>query len=122
MKTFPAGVLSIEDRRADDFILKGTKVTLERFSISDLAWGRETLWLDARNQLVALITVDGEYDHFEGVKPEYEENLGNFVQRAATDEMAALTAISKDFRNDNARGTLALLGANLIDGKRAQPL
>src|SRR2546426_10650398 len=122
MQTFPAGVLSIEDRGADDFFLKGTKVTLERFSISDLAWGRETLWLDAQNQLVALITVDGEYDHFEGVKPEYEDNLGNFVQRAAADEMAALSAISKDFRHANSHGSLALVGANLIDGTGAPAL
>jgi imidazolonepropionase-like amidohydrolase len=122
MQTFPAGVLSIEDRGADDFSLKGTKVTLERFSISDLAWGRETLWLDAQNQLVALITVDGEYDHFEGIKPEYEENLGTFVQRAAADEMASLAAISKDFRRDNSQGTLALVGATLIDGTGAPSL
>jgi imidazolonepropionase-like amidohydrolase len=116
MQTFPAGVLTIEDRGADQFSLEGAKVTLERFSISDLAWGRETLWLDAQNRLVALITVDGEYDHFEGIKPEYEENLGNFVQRAAADEMTALAAISEDFRHRNSQGTVALLGATLIDG------
>jgi len=116
MQTFPAGVLTIEDRGADEFSQKGAKVALERFSISDLAWGRETLWLDAQNRLVALITVDGEYDHFEGIKPEYEENLGNFVQRAAADEMTALAAISKDFRHDNSQGTVALVGATLIDG------
>ena len=122
MQTFPAGVLTIEDRGADEFSLKGAKVTLERFSISDLAWGRETLWLDAQSQLVALITVDGEYDHFEGIKTEYEENLGTFVQRAAADEMAALAAISKGFRRDSSQGTLALVGATLIDGTGASAL
>jgi len=122
LQTFPAGMLTIEDRGADDFSLKGTKVTLERLSISDLAWGRETLWLNAQNQLIALITVDGEYDHFEGIKPQYEENLGNFVERAAADEMAALAAISKDFRHDNSQGTLALVGATLIDGTGASAL
>jgi len=122
MQTFPAGALTIEDRGADYFSVKGTKIAFERFSISDLAWGRETLWLDAQSQLVALITVDGEYDHFEAIRPEYEENLGNFVQRAATDEMAALAAISKDFRRDNSQGTLALVGATLIDGTGAPAL
>ncbi len=122
MQTFPAGVLTIEDRGSDDFSLKGAKVTLERLSISDLAWGRETLWLNAQNQLVALITVDGEYDHFEGIKPEYEENLGNFVRRAAADEMAALAAISKDFRRDNSQGTLVLVGGTLVDGTGAPAL
>lgn len=122
MKTFPAGLLTIEDRGADDFSLKGTKVTLERLSIADLAWGRETLWLNAQNQLVALITVDGEYDHFEGIRPEHEENLGRFVQRAAADEMAALAMLSKDFRRENSQAALALVGATLIDGTGAPAL
>jgi imidazolonepropionase-like amidohydrolase len=114
--TFPAGILTIEDRGADDFSSKNSKVTFERFSISNLAWGRETLWLDAQNRLAALVTVDGEYDHFEAVRPEYEENLGSFVKRAAADEMAALSGISKNFRRDNSQGTIALVGATLIDG------
>ena len=122
MQTFPAGLLTIEARGTDDFSLKGTKLSLERFSISDLVWGRETLWLDAQNRLAALVTVDGEYDHFEATRPEYEENLGNFVQRAATDEMAVLGAISKNFRRDNSQGTLALVGATLIDGTGAPAL
>ena len=116
MQTFPAGELTVEDRGPDDFVINGAKVNLERFSIDDLAWGRETLWLDAQSRLAALITVDGEYDHFEAVRPEYEENLGAFVNRAALDEMAALAEISKNFRRGDITGTLALVGATLIDG------
>ena len=44
--TFPAGTLSIEDRGRDQFQIDGKTVTLERFSIAGLSWGRETLWLD----------------------------------------------------------------------------
>jgi Amidohydrolase family len=119
MQTFPAGELTIEDRGPDEFAIKDAKVSLERFSVSDLVWGRETLWLDAQKRLAALVTVDGEYDHFEAIRPEYEENLGNFVQRAAADEMAALAEISKNFRREDSQGTLALIGATLIDGTGA---
>lgn len=119
MQTFPAGELTIEDRGPDEFTLKGARVSLERFSVSDLVWGRETLWLDAQNRLAALVTVDGEYDHFEAIRPEYEESLGNFVQLAAADEMAALAKISKNFRRGDTQGTLALIGATLIDGTGA---
>src|ERR1700674_1162453 len=119
MQTFPAGVLTIEDRGADEFSLRGKKVALERFSISDLAWGRETFWRDAQNKLIALITVDGEYDRFEGLRPEYEKKPGKFVKGGAADEMATLAAISKDFRRDNTQGTVALVGATLIDGTGA---
>jgi imidazolonepropionase-like amidohydrolase len=119
MQTFPAGELTIEDRGQDEFAIRGEKLNLERFSISDLAWGRETLWLDAQGRLAALVTVDGEYDHFEAVRPEFEENLGGFVQRAAADAMAALAEISKSFRGGDTKGTFALVGATLIDGTGA---
>ena len=121
-QTFPAGELAIEDRGPDEFSVNGSKVNLERFSVADLTWGRETLWLDAQGRLAALVTVDGEYDHFEAVRPEYEEDLGSFVQRAATDEMAALAELSKNFRSDKTQGTLALVGGTLIDGTGAPPL
>jgi hypothetical protein len=121
-QTFPAGELAVEDRGPDEFSVNGSKVNLERFSVADLTWGRETLWLDAQGRLAALVTVDGEYDHFEAIRPEYEEDLGSFVQRAATDEMAALAELSKNFRSDNTQGTLALIGGTLIDGTGAPPL
>jgi hypothetical protein len=121
-QTFPAGELAIEDRGPDEFSVNGSKVNLERFSVADLTWGRETLWLDAQGRLAALVTVDGEYDHFEAIRPEYEENLGSFVQRAATDEMAALAELSKNFRSGNTQGTLALVGGTLIDGTGAPPV
>lgn len=122
LQTFPAGVLAIEDRGPDEFLVNGSKVNLERFSVADLAWGRETLWLDAQSRLAALVTVDGEYDHFEAIRPEYEEHLGSFVKRAAADEMAALAELSKNFRSGNTQGTLALVGGTLIDGTGAPPM
>jgi imidazolonepropionase-like amidohydrolase len=122
LQTFPAGELAIEDRGPDEFPVNGSKVVLERFSIADLTWGRETLWLDAQSRLAAVVTVDGEYDHFEAIRPEYEEDLGGFVQRAAVDEMAALAELSKNFRTENPQGTVALVGGTLIDGTGTPPL
>lgn len=122
LQTFPAGQLAIEDRGPDEFVVEGSKVNLERFSVADLSWGRESLWLDAQSRLAALVTVDGEYDHFEAIRPEYEEDLGGFVQRAAADEMAALAELSKNFRSGNTQGTVALVGGTLIDGTGAPPL
>src|SRR5260370_40219935 len=49
MQTFPAGALTIEDRGADEFLLSRAKGARERVSISNPAWGREKLWLDAQN-------------------------------------------------------------------------
>jgi imidazolonepropionase-like amidohydrolase len=117
--TFPAGTLSIEDRGRDQFQIDGKVVALERFSIAGLSWGRETLWLDDEKDLAALITVDAEYDHFEAIRPEYEPALGEFVKRAASDAMAALAEISKNFRSTPGSEMIALEGATLIDGRGA---
>ncbi len=119
LATFPAGTLSIEDRGSDSFQIDGKPVALERFSIAGLTWGRETLWLDSEKNLAALVTVDGEYDHFEAIRPEYEPALGEFVKRAASDAMSALAEISKKFRSAPGSEMLALEGATLIDGTGA---
>ena len=47
-------------------------VALDRYSVSGVIWGRETLWLDATGRLAALVSVDAEFDHFEAVRPELE--------------------------------------------------
>jgi hypothetical protein len=119
LSTFPAGEISIEDRGSDRFQIDGKQVSLERFSIAGLTWGRETLWLDSEKNLAALVTVDAEYDHFEAIRPEYETALGEFVHRAASGEMARLSEISSKFRSIPDSALIALEGATLIDGTGA---
>ena len=62
----------------------------DRYTIEGLIWGRETLWFDASRNLVAAITTDAEFDHFEAIRDGYESALGDFVARAGADGMAAL--------------------------------
>src|SRR5262249_43104061 len=63
LTVFPAGRVTIEDRGkeegSDD---DGKKVTLERFALSGLAWGRETLWLHSGGHLAALKGGGAEVD------------------------------------------------------------
>jgi len=119
LQTYPAGEIAIEDRGADTVTANGQRVKLERFGISGLIWGRETLWMRESN-LVALVTVDAEFDHFEAIAPEYEANLGDFVRIAGADGMAALSEISKSFRVTSPEESItALTGATLIDGTGA---
>jgi len=114
LQTFSAGQLSIEHRGTDEFVVSGAKINLERFIITNLVWGREALWLDSQNRLAALVTVDGEYDHFEAVRPEFEDILGTFVQRAAADEMAALAEISKNLRRYQRERAAGLVAAGTL--------
>ena len=63
---------------------------LDRYTVEGLIWGRETLWFDANRNLVAEVSTDAEFDHFEAIREGYESALGDFVGRAGADGMSAL--------------------------------
>jgi imidazolonepropionase-like amidohydrolase len=115
LQTFPAGEVTIGDRGADVLSDGGQEVKLQRFSLSGLTWGHETLWM-RQDKLAAIVTVDAEFDHFEAIAPGYESHLGDFVRIAASGEMAALGEISKAFRTQTREELTALSGATLVDG------
>ncbi|HEY0427548.1 MAG TPA: amidohydrolase family protein [Pyrinomonadaceae bacterium] len=115
LATLPGGAVTIEKRGVDKSTAGGKAVTLTRYSISGLIWGRESLWLDETNNLVALVGVDAEFDHFEALREEYEPMLGFFVAKAADDNMTALAEISNR-TSPQQKGALAITNANLIDG------
>jgi imidazolonepropionase-like amidohydrolase len=121
MTTLPRGSVKIEPRGQDEFSLNGQKEKLQRYTVEGLIWGRETLWFDANRNLVAAITTDAEFDHFEAIRDGYEQLLGNFVGLAGSDGMAALAEISKGISGSRAE-TLALVGATLIDGTGSAPV
>lgn len=121
MTTLPHGSVKIEPRGEDTFNLNGEKRQLSRFTIEGLIWGRETLWFDSNRNLVAAITTDAEFDHFEAIRDGFEPLLGQFVGLAGSDGMAALADISKGISGSRAE-TLALTGATLIDGTGKAPL
>jgi imidazolonepropionase-like amidohydrolase len=121
LQTLPGGAVTIE-KRGTDKIKSGDKIVeLERYSVSDLIWGREALWLDKQQNLVALVCVDAEFDHFEALREEYESALPIFVSKAADDGMAALAEISNR-TSPQRKGALVITNANLIDGTGSAPV
>jgi len=119
--TLPTGKVKIEPRGQDTFTVAGKNEKLDRYTIEGLTWGRETLWFDSGQNLVAAVTTDAEFDHFEAIREDYEFALGDFVGRTGTDEMAALAEISKGISGSHA-DPLALVGAALIDGTGSAPV
>jgi imidazolonepropionase-like amidohydrolase len=121
LQTLPGGAVTIE-KRGTDKIKSGDKIVeLERYSVSGLIWGREALWLDKQQNLVALVCVDAEFDHFEALREEYESALPIFVGKAADDGMAALAEISNR-TSPQRKGALVITNANLIDGTGSAPV
>lgn len=116
-----AGDVEIKDRGPETFTINGQPLPLERYSIKGLVWGLETLWMDKNNNLIALVTRDAEFDHFEAVRDEDEAGLSAFVSSAAKDEMAELEELSRKLPGRRT-GTMAFTGATLIDGTGRPPI
>ena len=93
LPTLPSGEVKIQDRGSETVEVDGRSVAVERYSIRGLIWGMETLWMDGKDNLVALVSTDAEFDHFEAVREEYEPALSKFVASAARDQMAALSEL-----------------------------
>jgi imidazolonepropionase-like amidohydrolase len=121
LATFPSGHVKIEPRGQDQISIDGKSEALDRFTVEGLIWGRETLWFDSQKNLVAAVTTDAEFDHFEAIRDGYESALGSFVGKAGSDGMAALADLSKGISGSRAE-TLALVGGTLIDGTGKDPL
>jgi imidazolonepropionase-like amidohydrolase len=118
LPTLPAGGVRIVHRGQDSFPFLGKSEALDRYSVEGLIWGRENLWFDAASHLVAAVTLDAEFDHFEAIRSGYEERLGRFIALAAADGMASLAELSQRLsvrRSD----VLAIVNGTLIDGTGA---
>ena len=121
LATLPRGQVKIEPRGTDAVGIDGKEQKFDRFTIEGLIWGRETLWFDANRNLVAAVTTDAEFDHFEAICEGYESGLGTFVGLAGSDGMAALAEISKGISGSRAE-KIALVGGTLIDGTGRDPV
>lgn len=121
LATLPSGAVKVEPRGQDIIKVGGKEEKLDRYTVEGLIWGRETLWFDANRNLVAAISTDAEFDHFEAIREGYESALGDFVGRSGADGMAALADISKGISGSRA-DTLAIVGGTLIDGTGAAPV
>jgi len=115
----PEASLEILARGIDTIHVADRSMILQRFSVAGLIWGRETLWLDARGDLIAVATVDAEFDPVQAVKEGFESATGTFVRLAAADAIAALSGSGRARISDT---LFALVGGTLIDGTGAPPV
>jgi imidazolonepropionase-like amidohydrolase len=121
LKTLPGGDVAIEHRGKDTIETDGKRIELDRYNVSGVIWGRESLWFDSAKNLIATVCVDAEFDHFEAIREGYEASLNLFVAKAADDGMAALFELSNRL-SPTRKGALAITGATLIDGTGAAPV
>ncbi len=122
LQLLPAGTaVTITSRGKESFPFEGKTVTFEHLAVQDLVWGREDVWIDDTGDLVAVVTRDAEFDHFEGVNVLYAPLLPELTKRAGADAVTWLAEISRG-ADRSPKGVVALVGGRLIDGNGGAPI
>jgi len=112
--------IAIEYRGTDSIRVAGNKVPLRRYSVDGVVWGRETVWLDGRGDLAALVT-RVHILPLEAVRADLDPALPQFQESAVRDRMNDVVRVMRE-ATPNAAGTFALVGGRVIDGTDRQPL
>ncbi|MDB4907404.1 MAG: amidohydrolase [Gemmatimonadetes bacterium] len=118
--TLPGGFAKVHLRGRDTVSVAGKRVILERYALDGIVWGQESLWMHG-DTLVALVTRDAEFDHFEALRPAYVPSLGRFIERGAADGLARLRQLALAGAPSSPKA-YALVGATLIDATGAAPI
>ena len=99
------------------FLVKGHMVRLNRYTVANLVFGREILWMNDSNRLVALMTFAGGLPQ-EIVLDEYAEATSGLVSSGVRQELLDLADLEREVPVQ-AQGTFAIVGARLVDGTGA---
>jgi imidazolonepropionase-like amidohydrolase len=118
LQQFPAATadadLMIEKTGMDD--VAGSH--LVRYSIANVVWGRESVWLNSKQEIAAAVSYAGNLP-IEAVRPEYRDALPRLIASAVADRMKELASIPVQ---PSLTGSFAITGARLIDGTGAVPV
>ncbi|HEY1496646.1 MAG TPA: amidohydrolase family protein [Candidatus Solibacter sp.] len=114
LKQLPAGADLIIEETGRETIPGGARFV--RYSIGNVVWGRESLWLNERQELAAAATYAGNLP-LEAVREEYRAALPQLIRSAVADRIRELSAIHADSHAD-----LAIVNALLIDGNGGTPV
>ncbi len=104
----------------DAFESKGKIVRLTRYTVANLIFGREILWMNASGRLAAVMTFAGGLPQ-EEVLDEYTAIAGDLFHSAVQQQMLDLADLDREVPPE-AQGSYAIVGAQLIDGTNAAPL
>ena len=104
----------------DSIAVDGKHVKLHRYTIANLAFGREVVWTNAQGDLAAAMTFAGGLP-MEAVRTEYEAALPHLYRSGVAQQMLDFKAISLQVPSE-VSGTFAISGATLIDGTGASPV
>ncbi len=115
----PAGEAFVELRGKDQVTISGKQIELTRYHLSGRnwrgGWGRQTLWLDGENRLVAAVNLGSDIEtNLYAFREGYESQTSFFLKRAVEDAIDRLTQLA-DQLSPKTAAAVALVGGTLID-------
>jgi imidazolonepropionase-like amidohydrolase len=116
----PGTEVQIEATGEDTIEASGRSVRLTRYSLGNVVWGRETIWLNAAGELAAGVSYAGGLP-LEAIRSEYRAAFPQLIRAAVADRMRELADARKSVPVA-ASGAYAITGATLIDGTGAAPI
>jgi imidazolonepropionase-like amidohydrolase len=105
--------LRIELAGDDSISIQGKTVALKRYTIANLSFGKEVVWLNDQSQLAGVMTFAGGLP-FEAIRTEYEPALEQFIRSGVSEEMLILAGFEDQVSPENT-GAFAIAGATLVD-------
>jgi imidazolonepropionase-like amidohydrolase len=104
----------------DSFSVSGRMVRLTRYTVANLMFGREIVWMNDSGRLAALMTFAGGLPQ-EEILEGYESVESELEHSGVQQEMLDLDDLDRQVPAE-AVGTFAIVGARLIDGTGALPV
>ena len=123
----PVGEAFVQFRGTDTVMMSGKPSFLNRYHLSGKnwrgGWGRQTVWLNSQNQLVAAVNLGSDIEtNLYAFREPYESQTSFFLKRAVEDSIAWLSQLAEQL-SPRITNPIALVGGTLIDvtGKPATP-
>jgi imidazolonepropionase-like amidohydrolase len=112
--------LAIEPAGSDEITVNNQRVVLKRYTIANLMFGREILWMDPQGNLAAAMTFAGGLP-MEAVRTEYEPAFADLYRKGINQELLNLRKLQK-VAAPAPMEQFAIAGAALIDATGADPV
>jgi hypothetical protein len=103
----------------DSLKINGKTVPLVRYTVANVVFGREILWLNQQGELAALMNFAGGLP-LEAVRKEYEPALSQLVASGVAQELKDLRELEQ-LVPPEMTGSFAIAGATLVDGTGHAP-
>jgi imidazolonepropionase-like amidohydrolase len=123
----PVGEAFVQFHGTDTVMISGKPSFLNRYQLSGRnwrgGWGRQTLWLNSQNQLVAAVNLGSDIEtNLYAFREPYESQISFFLKRAVEDSIAWLSQLAEQL-SPRITSPIALVGGTLIDvtGKPTTP-